>query len=237
MSPSRSSWALRPYNSYRSYRSARASRSLRPSIDLPSRFIGVWERVELLVVGLPVTSPGRAVWLEAGSACINLRIAGEPGPGGSDETAYAGTTRWDGQALVRSHEIDRHQVGQWVDRVQITLEGDDMIADGSLRGGDTLCRERWRPMTGVGGPWSPSLVAEAKGGLALRIGQHAAVIVDRGPRLGGVVAAYHVWDGLVWRTGLTVGDPVSVASLLPPLEPGAALGDGWRWRQATTLGQ
>jgi hypothetical protein len=75
-------------------------------------------------------------------------------------------------------------------------------------------------------------VAETAGGLAVRIGMHTAVVVDRGSAGGGVVGVYCRWDGLVWRAALTLGaDP----SDLRMLEPGAVLPPAWRWRPTPVL--
>ena len=98
---------------------------------------------------------------------------------------------------------------------------------GDLRKRDE--RRKARRLRGVGGPWAPHLVAATAKGLAVRIGMHAAVVVDRGTADGGVTGAYCRWDGLVWRAELTVGaDPGD----LPMLEPGAILPAGWSWRPA-----
>jgi hypothetical protein len=211
----------------------RRARAPRPApVALPPRFLGAWERVELEVDGGAVADPGRLVWLEAGSGSVDVRIGQGPDcPAGS-----AGTTSWDGSSLAWALDVDsRSGDGLYasVERGRITFAGDDLVEEGTgTDGSPAPYRARWRRLPGVGGRWAPNLVAETARGLAVRIGMHTAVVVDRGPAAGGVVAAYCRWDGLVWRAELTLGaDPGD----LPLLEPGAVLPDGWRWRPAPFL--
>src|SRR5260221_12397397 len=62
------------------------------NILLPARFVGAWERGDLEVDGSPVSDAGRAVWIEAGAAYVDVRgtggFAGRPG--------FAGPTAWGG---------------------------------------------------------------------------------------------------------------------------------------------
>jgi hypothetical protein len=198
---------------------------------LPSRFLGVWERTELVVDGAPV-DPGRAVWLEAGSAHVDVRTGHGPDcPSGS-----GGTTSWDGKSLAWSLDVDSRADGgpyRSIERGRIAFDGDDLLEEGTGRDGSPApYRARWRRQPGVGGRWAPNLVAETAGGLAVRIGMHTAVVLDRGPAAGGVAATYCRWDGMVWRTELTIrDDPWG----LPLLEPGALLPAAWHWRPTPTL--
>lgn len=172
---------------------------------------------------------GRAVWLEAGGGYAGLRT----GNGPDCPAATAGSTSWDGTSLRWSLDVDSHAAeGLYsaVERGQVSFDGDDLVEEGTGSDGSPApYRARWRRLPGVGGPWAPHLVAETDGGLAVRIGMHAAVVVDGGSDGGGVVAVYCRWDGLVWRALLTVGADADPGRL-PMLEPGAILPAGWRWR-------
>jgi hypothetical protein len=208
-------------------------RAPRPPVEaLPARFLGVWERTELSLDGRPVAEPGRAVWLETGSGYVDVRI----GDGPDCPAAGGGTTTWDGTSLLWSLDVDsRAGDGLYssVERGRVTFDGDDLVEEGTgTDGSPAPYRARWRRQPGVGGRWAPNLAAATGHGVAVRIGMHAAVVVDRGPAAGGVAAAYCRWDGLVWRSDLTLGDDPWD---LPMLEPGAVLPTGWHWRPAAPL--
>jgi hypothetical protein len=210
----------------------RRRRAPRPATGgLPAAFLGVWERSELSVDGRPVADPGRAVWLETGSGFVDLRT----GEGPDCPAAGGGTTTLDGATLVWSLDADsRAEQGLYraVERGQVGFDGTDLVEEGSgTDGSPAAYRARWRRLPGVGGPWAPNLAAVTARGVAVRIGMHAAAVVDRGPAGGGIAAAYCRWDGFVWRAALTFGDDPDD---LPMLEPGAVLPAGWTWRPAAS---
>jgi hypothetical protein len=199
---------------------------------LPPAFLGVWQRVGLSVDGQVVVDPGRAVWLETGSGFVDVRVGGGP----DCPAASGGTTSWDGASLLWSLDVDsRADQGLYraIERGRVAFDGGDLVEEGSASDGSPApYLARWRRLPGVGGPWAPNLAAATAHGIAVRIGMHAAVVVDREAAGGGLAAAYCRWDGFVWRAELTLGaDPCD----LPMLEPGAVLPTGWAWRPAVAL--
>jgi hypothetical protein len=191
-------------------------------IDLPARFFGAWERSALTIDGAPVTDAGRAVWVQAGAVFVDVR-----GPGGfASDTCFAGTTKWSEPYLAWTHVIDRAGAQDGEDRGHITFDGDDLIEAGSfIAGVERAYAERW---TRLPGPLLPVLAAESADGLCVRVGDHAAAVVDRRHAGGPFVAAYWQWSNSSWRLELEVDG--EIAALPPPLEPGASLTDGWHWR-------
>jgi hypothetical protein len=196
--------------------------------DLPPRFHGAWERSALTLDGEAVIDAGRAVWVQAATFFVDVR-----GPGGfASDTCFAGTTKWTEPYLAWTHTIDRAgaEAGQDTDdgedRGHITFDGNDLIEEGSfIAGAERSYAERW---TRLPGPLLPVLAAASPNGLSVRVGDHAAAVVDARAEGGAFVAAYWQWRDSEWQLQLEVeGD---VASLPPPLDPGAALADGWHWR-------
>jgi Protein HRI1 len=194
---------------------------------LPAHFFGAWERSALTLDGTPVADAGRAVWVQAGAAFVDVR-----GPGGfASDTCFAGTTKWSEPYLAWTHVIDRagtedgEDALEGEDKGHITFDGDDLIEQGSFIAGATReYAERW---TRLPGPLAPVLAAASADGRCVRVGDHAAAVVDRRATGGEFVAAYWRWSDSEWRLELEIDG--EVASLPPPLEPGAALMDGWHW--------
>ncbi|MBV9665664.1 MAG: hypothetical protein JOZ37_16985 [Actinobacteria bacterium] len=193
---------------------------------LPARFLGAWERFGLTVDGDPVTDAGRAVWVEAGAAYVDVRGAG----GFASDTCFAGTTSWNAPCLTWRHEIDAHPGEGGVDVGHITFDGDDLIEQGDFIAGKQVpYRERWRRL---GGPLGPVLAADTAdgAGLSVRVGNHAATVVDRTPAGGTLSARYQMWTGRRWVTEVAVGDGDDVGVLPGPLDSDAPLPPSWRWR-------
>jgi hypothetical protein len=191
-----------------------------------SRFLGAWERDDLMVDGDLVAEAGRAVWVEAGAAYVDVRGAG----GFASDTCFAGTTSWAEPCLTWRHEIDAHPGEDGMDIGYMTFDGDDLIEEGDFIAGKHVpYRERWRRLNGPSGPVLAAELVEC-GGLAVRVGNHAAAVVDRRPDGGTLSARYQVWTGRRWITELVVGDG-EVAGVLPgPLDSDAPLPATWRWR-------
>jgi hypothetical protein len=192
---------------------------------LPARFVGAWERRELTIDGVPPARIGHAMWVQAGDAFVDVR-----GPGGfASDTCFAGTTAWDDPYLTWTHVIDRHASGDGVDRGRITLEGDDLVEEGDfIAGASRAYRERWSPASGER---TPVVAAVARDGVAVRAGNHAAVVVDQRAAGGGLAAHYFRLRGAVWEVVTAIVERGG-APLIPPLTPGIALADGWHWCMA-----
>jgi hypothetical protein len=190
---------------------------------LPERFVAAWERSEFVVDGEPVAEPGRAVWVEAGDAFVDVR-----GPGGfASGTTFAGTTSWADSHLTWVHTIDAEPGDDGVDRGLISFVGDDLIEEGELIAGRVISyRERWQRLSGSEGL---TLAAATDGGIAVRVGHHAAVIVDRRADGGAIAARYHRWDGTAWRTELEFGDRAERDRLPDPLQFESTPPPGWSW--------
>ncbi len=193
-------------------------------LALPKQFVAAWERTELLVDGETVPGAGHAVWVEAGSAYVDVR-----GPGGfASATTFAGTTAWEEPYLAWAHAIDAEPgEDEGTDRGLITFDGDDLIEEGEVIAGRTITyRERWYRLPGSQGV---VLAATTAGGIAVRVGHHASVVVDRRRTGGDIAARYDLWDGSVWVPQIEFGDLSSGADLPAPLEPDSDLPDGWSW--------
>lgn len=192
------------------------------SAPLPARFLGTWERSDLCVDGVASAGAGRAVWVQSHTLFVDVR-----GPGGfASDTCFAGSTKWEDPYLEWSHTIDRATSHAGTDRGHIMFDGDDLIEQGDFIAGEPRAyRERWRRLTGTS---ELVLAATGPGGIAVRVGEHAAVVVDRRGRGGGFAAQYLRRHQRAWQVELHVesGDPVQLPE---PLSPDAPLPDHWTW--------
>jgi Protein HRI1 len=192
-------------------------------MTLPPELIAAWERSELIVDGARVEGAGRTVWVEAGVAYVDVRN----GEGFASGMTFAGSTAWDEPRLTWTHTIDSESDGG-ADVGLMSYDGDDLIEEGEYFDERVVkYSERWVRLAGSDGI---VLVANAAGALAVRVGDHASVIVTRGAEGGGVAARYDHWDGSAWRTEIEYGADAERALLPLPLEPDADLPDGWSWK-------
>jgi hypothetical protein len=192
-------------------------------MSLPETFIAAWNRSEAIVDGEVVTDAGRTVWVEAGGAYVDVR-----GPGGfASDTTFAGSTTWVEPHLTWSHTIDANLESDGVDVGLISYDGEDMIEEGEYVAGRIIkYSERWERLPGGD---SPVLAAVTGGGIAVRVGDHASVVMDRRSTGGAIAARYAHWDGTAWQPEIEFGDDAAVAQLPPPLEPGTEPPAGWSW--------
>jgi hypothetical protein len=192
-------------------------------MTLPETFVAAWERSEFVVDNEPVAHAGRAVWVEAGDAYVDVR-----GPGWfASGTTFAGTTAWADSHLTWTHLIDAEPDGDGVDHGLISFVGDDLIEEGEFNAGRVVrYRERWQRLPGSNGV---VLAATRDGGIAVRVGDHASVVVDRRAEGGGIAARYDRWDGNEWKPALAFGSSAERDRLPDPLDPDAEPPEGWRW--------
>jgi hypothetical protein len=189
-------------------------------MTLPSRFVGAWLRSELIVDG-EVVENGPTLWLEAGTAFVDVRGRG----GFASEMTFAGTTSWSEPHLTWTHEIESEDGGE--DVGLITVDGDDLIESGEFTTDRVVTfAERWSPQPGAA---EPVAVAATDGGLAVRVGDHASAILDRRSTGGGVAGRYQRWDGSTWVTEITHGTSDAFPD---PLDPSGPPPPGWTWRNA-----
>jgi hypothetical protein len=192
-------------------------------MGLPARFFGAWERRDLTVDGIPAADAGRAVWVQAGPWFVDIR-----GPGGfASDTSFAGCTKWAEPYLEWEHTVDQERAAAGVDRGRITLDADDLLEEGGFIAGEHRSyRERWRRISGRP---APVLAAVGPGGVAVRVGDHAAVVLDERAHGRGFAAQYARLTASGWEAELLVDEGLPI--LMPaPLEPTAQLPTGWTWR-------
>jgi hypothetical protein len=190
----------------------------------PATLWGAWERGELTCDGRLHAGLGRAVWLQAGRWYVDVR-----GPGGfASDTCFAGSTKWEAPYLTWAHDIDRMDESGGMDRGHMTFEGDDLIEQGEFIAGMARSyRERWCRLPG---PAAPLLAARAHRGLALRVGDHAAAVVDDRESTGAFTARYWRRSGPEWELELSIDDG-GRACVPEPLDPNLALANGWRFEE------
>ncbi len=196
-------------------------------MSLPEKFIAAWNRSEAIVDGEVDVTAGPTVWVEAGSVYVDVR-----GPGGfASDMTFAGTTSWVEPHLTWAHAIDSYVESDGEDEGGdvglISYDGDAMIEQGEyVEDGRTIrYSERWEKLPGGDGP---VLAAVTVGGIAVRVGEHASVVVDTRATGGAIAARYSHWDGTAWQPGIEFGDEAALALLPAPLEPGTELPTGWR---------
>jgi hypothetical protein len=194
-------------------------------MSLPEQFIGAWNRSEAIVDGEVAVDAGRTVWVEAGAVYVDVR-----GPGGfASDMTFAGTTTWVEPRLTWSHAIDSDLESDGVDVGLISYDGEDLIEEGEYVDGRTITySERWQRLPGGDGP---VLAAVTDGGIAVRVGDHASVVVDARSTGGAIAARYAHWDGTAWQPEIEFGDAAALAQLPAPLEPVPEPPAGWTWTQ------
>jgi hypothetical protein len=187
--------------------------------------VGAWERTALVLDGVPAREIDRAVWVEAGGAFVDVRAVGRDGG-----TCFAGRSLWASPRFTWAHDIDLTVATEVPDTAVLTVAGDELVERGEhLAGQGGPYEERWGRLSA---PGEPVAVLDAPGGLAVRVGVHAAAVWDRRADGDGFVAQYQCRRGTGWVEELSVGDTAGVAALPTP---DAAAGwnptDGWGSRR------
>lgn len=204
-----------------------------PTSALPDCFIAAWERHELVVDAVERADAGPAIWVQTPTWFVDVR-----GPGGfASDTSFAGTTAWDAPYLAWAHPIDLGRpagvVDDGADCGHITLADDDLIETGEhIAGVHATYRERWCRLAGARGP---VLAAQSEHGLAVRVGDHAAAVVDQRAVGGGAIARYERFEAGRWVVAIELRRDaadersVSTPTLPAPLGTEHSLLAGWEW--------
>ena len=156
------------------------------------RFYGAWERSALDDRRRAVADAGRAVWVQAGALFVDVR-----GPGGfASDTCFAGTTKWSEPYLTWTHLIDRAGAE---DGAGLRATSPSTATTSSKTGAFIAGAERRVPRAvDAAAPARARRCSRRRrrDGLSVRVGDHAAAVVDRRAVGGAFVAAY-------WRLGAT----------------------------------
>ncbi|HTD50968.1 MAG TPA: hypothetical protein VK771_10230 [Acidimicrobiia bacterium] len=189
-------------------------------MSVPRRFVGAWEREQLEIGGHAVPGIGRAVWIESGGTYVDVRAPGTV----ASETGFGGRSRWRAPNLTWHHDLDLHPRPGNVDRGQLTMLDDRIIERGTgLDSNPERYAEHWRRLPST---HDTIAVATHAHGLAVRVGDHAGLIVAAlGDRPGCARLWHYARDS--WLEEITLGSP----DLAPdPDGSGWRLTDGWTAR-------
>jgi len=187
---------------------------------VPRRFVGAWEREKLDIGGHAVPGIGRAVWIESGGTYVDVRA---PGTVASD-TGFAGRSRWRAPNFTWHHDLDLTPAPGNVDRAQLTVLDDRIIERGAgLDGNPQSYEEHWRCLPNT---HDTIAIATHEHGLAVRIGDHAAVVVAAHRDRPGCARCWHCVAGS-WLETITLGSPDAAPD---PGGSGWRLTDGWTAR-------
>jgi allophanate hydrolase len=192
-------------------------------MSVPRRFVGAWEREGLDVDGAAVPGIGRALWIEGGGTYVDVRAPGTVASG----TSFGGRSAWRAPVFTWHHDLDLHPRPGNTDRGELTLLDDRIIERGSgIDGGTAAYEERWRRL-----PAATALAAIAthSTGLAVRVGDHAALVfAPPAPRAAGA-RAWQCADGH-WTCVISLGP---ARDLPAPDGAGWSLTRGWSAARAT----
>jgi hypothetical protein len=167
---------------------------------IPEWIVGAWERAALVIAGEPVSEIGRAVWIQTEHAYVDLRAPGQVASG----TSFAGHGTWDGRVFTWHHEIDMHPRSGAVDRGALERDGDDLVEAGEDLDGSGPYVECWRPLSD---PHDRTETVVTPGGLAVRVGAHAAFARDDRDLGGEFSARYRRHVSATWRDEIVIGEP------------------------------
>lgn len=183
---------------------------------LPYEFVGLWERVSIVVDGRLIRDAGRTWWFQGEQQFLDVRAAG----GGLLTEMFGGVTTWDdsAQTLSWSHDIDLHR-GDRDDSGRVEWRDGDLIEHGSAMGpaGPIEYSEVWRRRETD----ASVMIADRVGGtgrLAL-CGQNGAVFIDDRPdgSTAGGLFTIRSWG---WTFGVTIGLPLAGTPVPAPTRCG-----------------
>jgi len=186
-------------------------------VSVPRRFVGAWERESLQVGGTFVAGIGQAVWVESGGTYVDVRAAGTVASG----TSFGGRSTWRSPRFTWHHDLDLHPKPGSADRGDLSVRNDRIRERGTgIDGGHEPYEEAWRRLPSEN---FDIAIAAHDHGLAVRVGDHAALIV---------VAPARTACALAWR--YANGRWSTIVSLGPAGNHPDPHASGWRLTRGWT---
>jgi hypothetical protein len=189
-------------------------------MSVPRRFVGAWEREGLDIDGAPVPGIGRALWIEGGGTYVDVRAPGRVASG----TSFGGRSAWRAPTFTWHHDLDLHPRPGRADRGELTLLDDHIIERGTgIDGGTAAYEERWRRLP-TGSALALAAIATHDSGLAVRVGDHAALVYAPPGTRDAAARAWQRANGH-WACVITLGP---AGDFPTPDGAGWRLPRGWR---------
>ena len=170
---------------------------------------GAWRRRSVSIDGGPHFETQHVVWIQAGTCYADLRV---PFATGAVERCFSGRSGWDGdgEAYRWHHRLDLEGTpgapSPAADDVgDLRAEGGAVIERGRFPtpSGAVSYEEVWERLPGDDGPF---VALEAPDACLVRVGRHAATVVD-GRRSGlAFSACYRVHADGRWHAVAVIGD-------------------------------
>ena len=189
-------------------------------MTVPRRFVGAWERQRLEIDGEAVHAIARALWIEAGGTYVDVRAPGTVASG----TSFGDSSAWRSPVFTWRHGLDLHPRPGSVDRGHLAFHGDLLVERGTgIDGNPAEYEEHWRRLPAA---TDIRAIAEHEHGLAVRVGDHAGVIVGERAHRPAWARAWTLTDGR-WHAMMSLGSP---DALPQPRAAGWRLPRGWHAR-------
>lgn len=193
---------------------------------LPVEFIGLWQRVELIVDDEIVHGAGQSWWFQGAEHFLDVRAAGAT----LQSEAFGGVTTWeaDTATLRWSHDLDLHPDPS-DDHGRVEWRDGDLIEHGVAEqfGNEIAFSEVWRRHVD---PATPIHIAERTSGIGRMAvcGSRAAIMLDDRP--DGAVRGGNLSNrGWCWAFDHVLGLPLERPRALPQTsDEFAAFGEQWR---------
>lgn len=191
---------------------------------LPPEFVGLWNRVSIVVDGCSIPGAGPAWWFQAPQRFLDVRARG----GGLRAEMFGGVTTWSATArtLFWSHDLDLHDDGS-DDSGRVEWIHGDLVEHGTAASADGVVEytEVWRRHTADDVVTIADRV-DATGRLA-RCGSMGAVFIDDRPD-GPIAGGCFVDRGTRYEFEVTHGLPLTdTPSAMPHTGTFEQFGQTW----------